>query len=109
MCPSSLNSAADSRAQWGACWRAFAQSEPLTAAAHRPLQRVLAAVIKAQFERALTAADGAVGTHCIHELWMRRDLALNIDKALERLWMRAAKTIPDWLPMRDIDLLALAD
>jgi hypothetical protein len=108
MCPSSLNSAADSRDQRQAWWRAFAQSASLTAAGHRPLQLVPAAAIKAQLERALTAADGAVGAHCIHELWMRRDLTFNIDMALERLWMRAAKTIPDWLPMRDIDWLALA-
>jgi predicted GIY-YIG superfamily endonuclease len=38
---------------------------------------------------------------------MRRDLAVNIDSALEELWKRAAKSIPDWLPMRDIEWLPL--
>jgi hypothetical protein len=52
--------------------------------------------------------DGAVGAHCIHELWMRRDLSVNIDHALELLWKSAAKSIPHWLPMRDIDWLPLA-
>jgi predicted GIY-YIG superfamily endonuclease len=48
-----------------------------------------------------------VGAHCIHELWMRRDLAVDVDRALEELWKRAAKSIPDWLPMRDIEWLPL--
>jgi hypothetical protein len=39
---------------------------------------------------------------------MRRDLAVNIDAALEQLWKRAAQSIPDWLPMRDIEWLPLA-
>jgi hypothetical protein len=65
-------------------------------------------VIRSQFARALAAADGPVGAHCIHELWMRRDLAVNIDAALEQLWKRAAQSIPDWLPMRDIEWLPLA-
>jgi hypothetical protein len=38
---------------------------------------------------------------------MRRDLAVNIDNALEELWKRAAKSIPDWLPMRDVEWLPL--
>jgi hypothetical protein len=65
-------------------------------------------MIRSQLTLALAAADGAVGAHCIHELWMRRDLAVNIDTALEQLWKRAAQSIPDWLPMRDIDWLPLA-
>jgi hypothetical protein len=91
-----------------ASWRGFAQAAPITAAADRPLRLVAASAIKLQLTRALAAGDGAVGAHCIHELWMRRDLAVNIDTALEQLWRSAAQSIPDWLPMRDIDWLPLA-
>jgi hypothetical protein len=48
------------------------------------------------------------GAHCIHELWMRGEFAAGIEAALERLWQRAAKSIPDWLPMRYIDWLPTA-
>ena len=91
-----------------AWWREFSQAAPRTAAARRPLRLVSASAIKSQLALALAAADGAVGAHCIHELWMRRDLTVNIDSALEQLWRRAAQSIPDWLPMRDIDWLPLA-
>jgi hypothetical protein len=90
-----------------AWWREFAQAAARTAAARRPLRLVSASVIKSQLTLALAAADGPVGAHCIHELWMRRDLTVNIDSALEQLWRRAAQSIPDWLPMRDIDWLPL--
>jgi len=89
-------------------WREFSQAAPHTAAARRPLRLVPSPVIRAQLALALAAADGTVGAHCIHELWMRRDLAINIDAALEQLWKRAAPSIPDWLPMRDIEWLPLA-
>ena len=39
---------------------------------------------------------------------MRGEFAANIDKSLERLWQRAAKSIPEWLPMRYIDWLPTA-
>jgi hypothetical protein len=91
-----------------AWWREFSQAAPLTAAACRPLRLLPAPEIKSQWALALAAADGAVGAHCIHELWMRRDLAVSIDTALEQLWSRAAPSIPDWLPMRDIVWLPLA-
>jgi hypothetical protein len=91
-----------------AWWREFSQAAPRTAPARRPLQLAAASALRSQLTLALTAADGAVGAHCIHELWMRRDLAVNIDTALEQLWRRAAQSIPDWLPMRDIEWLPLA-
>ena len=53
-------------------------------------------------------ADGLGGAHCIHELWMRGEMSFSIERALERLWARAAKTIPDWLPMRYIEWLPAA-
>ena len=56
-------------------------------------------------ERALSDQDGVAGAHCIHELWMRGEFPQNIEQALERLWQRAAKTIPEWLPMRYVSWL----
>jgi hypothetical protein len=66
------------------------------------------AEIGKRFERALAAADGAGGAHCVHELWMRGEMAINIERALERLWAEAGATIPDWLPMRYIEWLPTA-
>jgi hypothetical protein len=60
------------------------------------------------FDAALTAAHGAAGAHCLHELWMRDELPLHIEAGIERLWQHAAASIPDWLPMRYIDWLPLA-
>ena len=60
------------------------------------------------FNAALAAGDGGAGAHCIHELWMRDELALNVEAALERLWKHAAASIPEWLPMRYVDWLPLA-
>lgn len=90
-----------------AWWGEFAQSAALIPAAQRPLRLEAAAAIRTHFTQALAAADGPLGAHCIHELWMRRDIALNIDTALEQLWKRAAPSVPDWLPMRDIEWLPL--
>jgi hypothetical protein len=57
---------------------------------------------------ALVRGLGLLGAHCIHELWMRGEIGLNVDAALERLWSCAAESIPDWLPMRHIDWLPRA-
>ena len=74
----------------------------------RPLLGLSRAEIGKRFERALAAADGAAGAHCVHELWMRGEMAINIERALERLWAEAGATIPDWLPMRYIEWLPTA-
>jgi hypothetical protein len=74
----------------------------------RPLQNLTQAEIGRRFERALRTADGASGAHCVHELWMRGEMSINIERALERLWAKAAETIPDWLPMRYIEWLPSA-
>jgi hypothetical protein len=74
----------------------------------RPLQGLSRAEIGKRFELALAKADGAAGAHCVHELWMRGEMAINIERALERLWAEAAATIPDWLPMRYIEWLPAA-
>jgi hypothetical protein len=39
---------------------------------------------------------------------MRGELGAHIETALERLWQRAARTIPEWLPMRYVDWLPSA-
>jgi hypothetical protein len=74
----------------------------------RPLRLWAARALVGRLEAAVAAADGLTGAHCIHELWMRGELAVNIDRALERLWSTASASIPDWLPMRHIDWLPLA-
>jgi hypothetical protein len=76
--------------------------------ASRPLRAVTTAELAARFEGALADADGIAGAHCIHERWMRGDMAVNIEVALAQLWQRAADSIPDWLPMRHIEWLPLA-
>ncbi|MBS0387994.1 MAG: hypothetical protein JSR15_05890 [Proteobacteria bacterium] len=74
----------------------------------RPMRLVAEAQLARELERAIAAGDGAAGAHCIHELWMRGALAVNIEAALERLWRSAAASIPDWLPMRHIEWLGVA-
>jgi hypothetical protein len=65
----------------------------------RPLRACTRAQLQSLYKVALDGADGLAGAHCIHEAWMRGDLFMNIDAALETLWSRAAASIPDWLPM----------
>jgi hypothetical protein len=74
----------------------------------RPLRRAGHLEIAGRFERALAVADGASGAHCVHEWWMRGEMSINIERALERLWQCAAASIPDWLPMRYVDWLPRA-
>lgn len=62
----------------------------------------------ARFDAALAAADGATAAECIHELWMRGEIGINVERALERLWAAAAASVPDWLPMRHVEWLPLA-
>jgi hypothetical protein len=74
----------------------------------RPLRLATKADIDARFEQALADGDGELGAHCIHELWMRGEMAIHVRAAIDRLWASAAESIPDWLPMRHFDWLALA-
>ena len=71
----------------------------------RPLQGLGPIDLSRRFERALASADGAVGAHCVHELWMRGEMSINIERMLERLWAQAAASVPEWLPMHYIDWL----
>ena len=76
--------------------------------ASRPLRLLRAADLSERFEQALRNADGIDGAHCIHESWMRGEMAIHINRALDRLWKHAERSIPDWLPTRHIDWLPLA-
>ncbi len=76
--------------------------------AARPLEGLIPGEIHRRFARALIQGDGLLGAHCVHELWMRGEMALNIERALEQLWSRAADSIPEWLPMRFIEWLPTA-
>ncbi len=61
-----------------------------------------------RLETALDGGEGILGAHCVHELWMRGEFATHIETALERLWEKAASSIPEWLPMRYVDWLPVA-
>jgi len=80
----------------------FDASLPPTA---RPLAQLPQPQLTALLRAALAAGQGAAGAHCIHELWMRGEFAATIETALTVLWRTAARTIPEWLPMRHIDWL----
>jgi hypothetical protein len=81
------------------------QSPAQTAPAMRPLRTFDRAEVLRRFEQALVEGDGALGAHCVHELWMRGEFAESIEAALERLWRCASRSIPEWLPMRHIHWL----
>jgi len=84
------------------------QVEAGTTPRDRPLQLYSRNDIVARFATALAAHDGVAGAHCLHELWMRGEWPDNIEKGLDTLWKHAARSIPDWLPMRYIDWLPVA-
>lgn len=75
--------------------------------AARPFQALSAAALSHRLSVALERADGLGGAHCIHELCMRAELPARIEAAMERLWQRAASSIPEWLPMRYVHFLPL--
>jgi hypothetical protein len=72
------------------------------------LQSLTRAAIASRFKRALSESDGLTGAHCVHELWMRGEMSINIERALVELWACAAAAVPDWLPMRYIEWLPQA-
>jgi hypothetical protein len=75
--------------------------------AARPLRAAAESELVARFEESLLRADGVGGAHCIHEQWMRGQYPARIEVSLERLWRAAARTIPEWLPMRYVSWLPL--
>jgi hypothetical protein len=76
--------------------------------AARPLGRLRRDELAARLDRALSGEDGETASHCIHELWMRGEMSIMIERALERLWKCAAASIPEWMPMRYVDWLPRA-
>ena len=74
----------------------------------RPLSSKSDAQLIARLRQSLSAADGAAGAHCIHELWMRGTLGLQIDAMLESLWQACGASVPEWLPMRHVGWLSTA-
>lgn len=74
----------------------------------RPLRAVARDDIVKRFQAALAGCDGVTGAHCIHELWMRNELPMNVEAWLEQLWSAAAASVPEWLPMRYVGWLSLA-
>ncbi len=81
------------------------KAPPQALPASRPLRTLAAAELRTRFDAALLAGDGAAGAHCVHELMLRGEMAANVEPMLERLWARAAASVPDWLPMRYIERL----
>jgi hypothetical protein len=73
----------------------------------RPFRALRDAGLAARFEEALAQGDGLAGAHCIHEQCMRGMYPAHIEAGLERLWKSAARTIPEWLPMRHVSWLPL--
>ena len=81
----------------------MAKSRPVASPRDRPLRALQdAAELSRRFEHALVARDGLAGAHCIHELWMRGEMGVNIDAALEKLWAATKGAVPEWLPMRHV-------
>jgi hypothetical protein len=74
--------------------------------ASRPLKMATAAQLQSLLNDALKNHDGLKGAHCIHELWMRGEMAANIEAMLAKLWEDAADSIPEWLPMQHINWLS---
>jgi len=74
----------------------------------RPLRAVARDDIVKRLEAARAGGDGVAGAHCIHELWMRNELPMNVEAWLEQLWSAAAASVPEWLPMRYVGWLSLA-
>jgi hypothetical protein len=83
------------------------RSKPPAVPASRPLRGLDRSELLGRFETAIQQRDGSGGAHCIHELWMRGEIGLNIEAALGRLWDSAADSVPDWLPMRYVEWLPL--
>jgi hypothetical protein len=79
-----------------------------TTPASRPFRLTKVAALNQFMLAALQQGDGVLGAHCVHELWMRGEMAVNVEALLERLWKSCGATVPDWLPMRHIEWLSLA-
>ena len=43
----------------------------------------------------------------MHELWMRHEPPMNVERMLGLLWRAASESVPEWLPMRYVEWLPL--
>ncbi len=75
---------------------------------NRPLRTLTRKDLVARLEAAFIERDGVAGAHCIHELWMKHEPPMNIERMLGRLWRAAPESVPEWLPMRHVEWLPLA-
>lgn len=75
--------------------------------ASRPHRMMGVRDLRLLFDSALQKSNGLVAAHCIHEFWMRGEMAANIESMLETLWKLCRDSVPDWLPMRHIEWLPL--
>jgi hypothetical protein len=82
--------------------------DPKTPPTDRPLGGAAPSDLAARYAQSLAESDGVTGAHCVHEWWMRGEMPLRIERALEGLWAKAAASIPEWLPMRYVDWLPRA-
>lgn len=92
----------------------MAASKPAKAAVRRaatpgsrPLRPLARDEILRRFEGALLERDGLSGAHCIHELWMRHEPPMVIERMVGLLWRAAPESVPEWLPMRYVEWLPL--
>ena len=74
--------------------------------ASRPLRFATNAMLEKLFNDVLKNHDGLRGAHCIHEWWMRGEMAANIEAMLAKLWQHASASIPEWLPMQHVNWLS---
>ena len=75
--------------------------------AARPFRGARESELRAQFRGALSAGDGFIGAHCVHEWWMRNAFPTLVEAAMAQLWQHAASSIPEWLPMNYVSWLPL--
>lgn len=76
--------------------------------AERPFRSLDRRAVVERFEAALAAGDGSAGAHCVHELWMRNEPPMNVERMLGLLWRAASESVPEWLPMRYVSWLPVA-
>jgi hypothetical protein len=85
--------------------RARRKTEPLPG--DRPLHALGRDELLARFATALEDRDGSAAAHAVHELWMRNEPSMNIERMLGLLWRAASESVPEWLPMRYVEWLPL--
>ena len=74
----------------------------------RPLRAIGRDELLRRIASALTDRDGVAAAHAVHELWMRNEPSLNIERMLGILWRGASESVPVWLPMRYVEWLSVA-